>query len=132
MGGKACKSLGCDTLNRHQIKHFSQNPLAFLGGALSVQPLRWRKTNMADYHGNLDVHLSSPLTRAHRLAGISKSVIKLHIHQASKEPCFINANAETGQKDRCPSSVYNYHSGCRKRDLRSRQEGEQRQTGAVR
>lgn len=41
----------------------------------------------------------------------------------SKEPCFINVNTVTGQNDQSPSSIHNYYSTQRKRDIKSR-EGE--------
>lgn len=50
----------------------------------------------------------------------------------SKEPCFINVNTVTGQNDHSPSSMHNYHSTERERDITSRGEGERVQTGAVR
>lgn len=50
----------------------------------------------------------------------------------SKEPCFINVNTVTGQNDQSPSSIHNYYSTQRKRDIKGRGEGERVQTGAVR
>lgn len=51
---------------------------------------------------------------------------------APNEPCFINVHTDSGLKDQRPSSIYNYHSSCKKKDLKSRREREQRRTGAAR
>lgn len=51
---------------------------------------------------------------------------------ATKEPGFINVHTDSGLKDQRPSSIYNYHSSCKKKDVKSRREREQRRTGAAR